>query len=115
VGGDPLLRKITAAMGEPDDLIIWRYSAIDRPIRDSAWPHHVNAFRIHEKIRRAKEDGTWDNYISIFLKRAASGEVPIAAFMSEEGRTLLNDVARQLDHNIMKKSFAQRKKTASTG
>jgi hypothetical protein len=115
VGSNPLLRKITAAMGEPDDLVIWRYAALDRPIRDIAWSQHVNSFRVREKIQRAKEDGTWDNFISIFLRRAANGDVPISAFMSDDGRSLLNDIARQLDRNITKRSIAQRKKSAPNG
>ncbi|TCJ20185.1 hypothetical protein EZJ19_01015 [Parasulfuritortus cantonensis] len=91
-----LVRKLRSLLQEPDDLSIWRYAVATRPYRDQAWAQHVNDYRITEKIRVAKEDGSWDAIVGRFLEKASFGDIPLSVFLTEDGRKWLRDISGQL-------------------
>ncbi len=93
-GNKVLFSKLSKALGEPDDFTIWRYStALD--MSDVAWKRYARTYNVASKIEHAKNNGEWDNNLRIFLERMAEGNIPITAFLTQEGREWLNDMLRQ--------------------
>ncbi len=87
--------KLCLALCEPDDATIWRYS-VCRDMSDSAWRCYALQYQVHEKVARAKVDGTWERHCWAFLEGMAQGSVPLTAFLSQDGRKWLEDVVKVL-------------------
>jgi len=88
------IKKLCRVIKEPSDLTIWRYTVCSS-MSDPAWNNYVRSYNVLAKIESAKINGTWESNLNEFLSRIVIGAVPMNAFLSEEGKQWISDMAKR--------------------